>query len=394
MNAAKPGRGTVNVAEINAYAPRPFTFTEAALCLRDSIQAAGYASEIFSNRTDTNRVSIVLGALPPHLPAVDQLDAQRSVIFNFEQLASPSVLIAEKYRPWLRQWVVADYHQQNIEWLQREHGGAQVALELPLVPSASIAFRPDLPLTREVDVLLFGTPTPRRTALVAALREAGLSVDFVSGAFANELAPAIKRAKVVINAHFYETGLFPVTRILQPVAQGVPVVCEQSVHSDLNDWSQSGIVFAPYDELVQACARLVASADECASRAQVNREFASRIDFVAPFEQLLQALARRRIAEPPAPVTLTGPVATGATAGAQMPSAGEDPTVPDGALLTTEQIESILAQEPTNLPPEAHLPAPPVQMVERQLGEGRWGMWIVAFLALFVLYTLWQSMKR
>lgn len=389
MSAATAYRGTVNVAEINPHAPRPYTFTEAALCLRDSIRAAGYASEIHSNRTDANRVSIVLGALPPHLPAVEQLDPMRSVIFNFEQLASPSPIIADTYRPWLRHWLVADYHRLNIEWLQREHGGSQVALELPLVPGPSVAFRPELPATGEVDVLFFGTLNPRRDALLAELRAAGLTVEVVQGAYAQELTPAIKRARLVLHAHYYEAGLFPVARILQPVAQGVPIVCETSVHSDFNDWTHSGIVFAGAGALVQACRQLAASADERAERAGRNRAFAAAIDFASPFEQLLLALARRRIAAPPAPRPLAPPAASPVQHERPQGESGES----DGPL-SDEAIEAILAREAEGLPPEAHLPAPPVKLVERQPGQGRHGLWIVLLLALFSLFTIWQTMAR
>ena len=94
-------------------------------------------------------------------------------------------------------------------------------------------------------MLFFGSLNPRRERLIEDLRAAGLSVELVVGSFAEELTPAIKRARLVLHAHFYASGLFPVTRVLQPVVQGVPIVCEKSVFAELSDWSQSGILFAP-----------------------------------------------------------------------------------------------------------------------------------------------------
>ncbi|MGE4240298.1 hypothetical protein [Ramlibacter sp.] len=350
-------RGIVNVAEINPYAPRPFTFTEAAVCLRDAIRAAGYDSEIHVNRADTSQRCIVLGALPPHLPAVEQLDAKRAAIYNLEQLASDSPLVRDQYKPWLRNWLVADYHQANLEVLARESGGAQRALELPLVPGPGVAWRPDLPHEPVVDVLFFGTASPRRDALLDRVRAAGMTVEVVAGAFGEELAPALKRARLVLHVHFYETGLFPIARFLQPVAQGLPIVCEDSVFSTLSDWSASGIVFAPYDGLVDACASLIRSGEERAERARRNREFAAAIDFRTPFERLLR--------------TLEG--------------------TPDAAELTNFEIEAMLAQDATELPPEAHLPPPPLKMVERTPGQGRYGVLIVVLLLLFSIWTIWRA---
>ena len=36
---------TIDVVELNPYAPRPFAFTEVALCLRDSLRLAGLQSD-------------------------------------------------------------------------------------------------------------------------------------------------------------------------------------------------------------------------------------------------------------------------------------------------------------------------------------------------------------
>jgi len=386
MTVAPPAarRGVVDIALINPHAPRPYTFSEAALCLRDSIRASGFGCELHVNRSDTAHRCIVLGALPPHLPAVEQLDPRKTAIFNFEQLGSASSVIGTQYVPWLRRWLVADYHSENVDWLLRHNGAGQRALELPIVPGPAIAFRPELPCEPVVDVLFYGTLSPRREAILEQLRQAGLSVEAVAGAFGEELTPAIKRARLVLHVHFYERGLFPVARILQPVVQGVAIVCEDSVSSRLNDWSGSGIVYAPYEGLVQACCALVADAPQRARRARQNQEFAAALDFVAPFERLLRELDA---APPPGiepPQLLAPPAAPPGPAAAEA-----QPHAP----LSNEQIEAILLQEAEQLPPESHVPAAPLKMVERQPGQGKYGAWIVVLLLVFSVYTIWQGMK-
>jgi hypothetical protein len=308
-------RRVVNIAEINPYAPRPYTFTEAALCLRDAVRGLGYSSEVHVNEADVARRYVVLGALPPQLRAVEQLDSDRTVVFNLEQLSTARVT-GKSYVTWLCQWLVADYHRENVEWLHRESGGGQRAMELPLVPSGSIAWRADLPYEPSADVLFYGSPSNRRREIVRRLKAAGLTVE-IAGAFAHELTPAIKRARVVLHVHFYASALFPIARVLQPVAQGVPIVCESSVFSPLSDWSRSGILFAPYDGLVDACQALAASQRERGERAEANRAFAQSIDFATPFEALLQALERKppvtspAAMNPPAPMLVPRPPING-----------------------------------------------------------------------------------
>ncbi len=293
MTSSSNNRLAINVIELNAHAPRPFVFTETALCLRDSIRAAGFTSDVHVNRADPHALSMVLGAVPPLLGPLAQLDPRKTVIVNLEQLTSTSAIAGPSYRQWLREWLVADYHSRNVELLQREHGSAQQVLELPIVPGPSVNFQLELPVKKTVDVLFYGTPSARRLQVNGRLREAGLTVETVEGAYAYELTPALQRARMVLHVHFYESGLFPVARFLQPVASGVPVVCETSVFSRLSDWSRSGIAFAPYDELVDTCRAILASKNEQQERTLEAQRFAAQLDFATPFGKLLEAIARR-----------------------------------------------------------------------------------------------------
>ena len=377
----EPALPAVNVVELNPHAPRPFVFTEIALCLRDSIRAAGYPSNLYVNLTDSASISFVLGALPPLLGPLDQLDPARTVIVNFEQLASGSSIANAEYKQWLAKWVVADYHSQNIGYLKAENGDRQHALELPIVPGPSIVHRPEQPAGKSVDVLFYGTPSDRRSEIIRRLQAAGLSVETVAGAYAQELAPAIQRARIVLHVHFYDTGLFPISRLLAPIANEVPIVCEDSVFSSRSDWSPSGIVFAAYDQIVPACVKLIGSQDARQACARRARQFAGELDFGTPLREILKTLETFRRQPPPPPVPVGPPVP------ATVAHDGGD------SALSNEAIEAILQREATVLPPESHLPAPPVPLVERQLGEGKYGNWAVGLVVLFGLYMLWQTLR-
>lgn len=389
---------TIDVVELNAHAPRPFAFTEAALCLRDSIRAMGFGSDHHVNIANPNGICIVLGALPPLLGPLEQLDPRKAMVFNFEQLGSTSAVISPDYPRWLRKWLVLDYHSHNVRHLRRVNGPAQQVLELPVVPGPSVLFRPDLPPDKTVDVLFFGSQSERRSRLLRRLEQAGLRVETVAGAYAGELTPAIRRARLVLHVHYYETGLFPATRILQPIAEGVPIVCESSVQSAHSDWSGSGIVFAPYDGLVDAC-RALLHGEEQRPRAEQAQRFAAQIDFAGPFNQVLQALAERLAApRQPLPAAALPRQAVPPQPRPPQPIAPPRPAPPpverhDQGPLSTEEIEAILEREAGGLPPETHLQAPPVTLVQRQPGQGRLGRWLVWLVILFSVATLIQVMR-
>jgi hypothetical protein len=353
-------RPPINVVEKNPYWPQPFVFTEVAICLRDAIRAAGHSSEHLVNRIDPAAYSIILGGTQAFQRELAHMDPARCAIFNFEQVGSSSAMAAPEYRRWLADWLVLDYHSSNIEFLRRENGARQLAFEVPLVPSGNLVVPGEA--VKTVDVLFYGTMSERRERVVRELEAMGLKVEVVAGAYANELAPAVRRAKLVLHVHFYETALFPVARVLQPVMLGVPIVCETSVFSELNDWSNSGIVFAGYGELAQTCRELLDAPQRMARRAALAREFVNHIDFAAPFARVVQAFEslplRAYIAEE---------------------------TPPDeGGTLTTAEIEAILAAEGAN-PPEADQPAPQLSVVQRQPGQGPMGKWVAWLLITFML---------
>lgn len=291
MSDLLPAR--LDVVEINAYAPRPFVFSEIALCLRDALRRAGVASEHLLNRSEPGVPCVVFVPTDGWEAFVENLDPRLTVLFNMEQLGSDAPWTRDGYAEALARWTVADYNASNVEWLRRHNGAAQRVQELPIVPGPSVAFAAPPPTEPAVDVLFFGTMNPRREQVIAQLRAAGLTVEAVAGSFGWELTPAVLRARLVLHVHFYETRLFPVARIVQPVAQGVPIVCESSVCSPLADWSAgSGIVFADTDQLVEACQALLADPERRLRSVQQSWRFAQQLDITAPLRALWAELNR------------------------------------------------------------------------------------------------------
>lgn len=362
MASARP---VVNVVERNPYAPRPFVFSEVALCLRDAIRAAGYDSEHLHNRIDPGAFSIVLGVMPDNAHELEHLDPARCALFNCAQLGASATIAGPEYRRWLADWIVLDYRGSHIDLIRRENGSRQVAIELPLVPSPALETRGAQ--TKEVAVLFYGTMSERRSQVLRQLEAMGLKVEAIAGVYGADLAPAIRRAKLVLHTHYDDSTLFPVARVVQPVIMGVPVVCETSVFSELNDWSRSGIVFADHAHLAETCHDLLDAPERMAACARTARLFAREIDFDTPFERVVREFESR------------------ANGGARQHVPGQG--------LSTEEIERILEAEGAGLPPDADAPAPPIALVEHAPGKGPYGRWVMALILLFSVYTLWNMLK-
>lgn len=284
----------IDVIELNPHAPRPFVFTEVALCLRDMLRAAGFDAEHLVNQFDPEGLAIVFVPTDGWREAVARLDPARAVLFNMEQLGSASPWVGRGHVAALAGFTLADYHAANVELLRAAHGPALRVHEVPVVPSSSVVFaREPAVLAPSVDVLFYGTLNARRERVLDALRAAGLTLEVVTGAYAWELTPAIQRARLVLHVHYYETRLFPVARMLQPIASAVPIVCEASLCSPRNDWSASGIVFAEYDQLAATCCEMLAQPQRQLESARRNLAHARRVDTATPLRALLASLLAR-----------------------------------------------------------------------------------------------------
>lgn len=283
----------IGVVELNPHWPRPFVFTEIALCLRDQLRDAGFEAEHLVNEIDPDGLAIVFVPTDNWAAAVVGLDPARTALFNMEQLGSRSPWAQARYVEALAGWTVADFSTANVEFLRAANGAAQRVHEIAVVPASSVVFACDDDASPSVDVLFYGTPNERREHIFTGLRAAGLTVEAVNGAYGWELTPALRRARLVLHVHYYETRLFPVARMLQPLASGVPVVCERSVCPALGDWSNSGIVFADYDDIVPACVELLAQPARQLQAVRRSLQHVRRIDTATPLRALIDGLTGR-----------------------------------------------------------------------------------------------------
>lgn len=126
-------------------------------------------------------------------------------------------------RAFKRVW---DFDLANVEFLRGQ--GFPVS-HLPLGHHALLERL--LPLEDEsVDVLMYGSPSPRRAAVAAACRELGLVVvELPSGTYGKERDAWIARAKCVLGVQYYpELGRFDQVRAAFLVANGRHYLVEKA----------------------------------------------------------------------------------------------------------------------------------------------------------------------
>ncbi|WP_087717802.1 glycosyltransferase [Salinicola salarius] len=163
------------------------------------------------------------------------------IAFQMEQSVSSRWFDTAYFQRLENALAVLDYSLKNIEYLQTE-GNLEYRqlfhvpisnLSKPLSPSA------EAPVP-EYDVVFYGDiHNPRRKAFLDAIGQR-YKLLVVNEVFGEALYAQLRRARLVLNIHYYEGALLETTRIYECLSLGLPVVSERSVdmveHADLEPW--------------------------------------------------------------------------------------------------------------------------------------------------------------
>lgn len=204
------------------------------------------------------RFLIFAGHRLPNVPS-------NSIIINFEQLYDGSPHAKPSYINILKNNVVWDYSQQNIEWLKSK--------SITNVKHLNIAYSNNMLINKnliknkdnkniintknniqDIDVLFCGARNPRRNALIEKVKNHPKigKVVYESNAWGESKNNLIRRAKIVLNIHFFPTGIFEIVRVFQLLANRKCVISENSnFPDDLSFWNEGITFFNDGDELVE-----------------------------------------------------------------------------------------------------------------------------------------------
>lgn len=148
---------------------------------------------------------------------------QNYMVYNTEILPYKAPL-NPGYVEFLNQAVaVYDYSQTNVDYRPQ-------SIYLPLKYSPIWDFRP-------FDVLFYGTHSPMREELMAALSAAGFNVMAHYGFMPDkELITTINQSKLVISTPWKEDWLNDSSRIIPLLSANVPVIAERTGDKEWWDW--------------------------------------------------------------------------------------------------------------------------------------------------------------
>ena len=218
----------------------------------------GIAATVVNNEFSTHLLNIVIGA---HMLNDEQLGRlpENIIIYNFEQFDSNSTWMRTSYLDALASHRCWDYSQYNTTALKMLRPSAEPEY-VPVGYAATLTRL--LPLTQDIDVLFYGSINTRREAIIDALKSAGCNVHVSFGVYGEERDNLIRRSKVVLNIHYYESHVLEIVRVSYLMANSKAIVSECSSDTEVYPHLLDGLRLVPYDCIVDGCIELLANPDK------------------------------------------------------------------------------------------------------------------------------------
>lgn len=251
-------------ANLHAHA-----FDEIVRTLVGGLCRLGIACSPTTQLAPTGEQAIVVA---PHLYTPSTLAAlpRDTILYTWEPIGALGARHMDaEVQAMMSEFVVWDYSAKNLEEWHR--GGAARTVHVPLGYDPSLrSLTPALP-EPDVDVLFYGSVNERRAQVLQELKDRGVVVGTMFGGYGLERDAAIARSRLVLNLHFYESGILELPRLSYLWANRKPVLCEINPATEVPFDLRGVVSSAPYDGLVEETLRLLA--DPAAMPGQAERTF-------------------------------------------------------------------------------------------------------------------------
>ncbi|MED3090857.1 glycosyltransferase family 1 protein [Bacillus toyonensis] len=224
-------------------------FIDVARALKWNLEQQGHTVIISEDLLTSAKNTIIFGANESiYTPLINI--PRKAIIYNLEQLYDGCRWDNSQYLNVLKDREIWDYNLNNINWLQKR-GLGTVIKHMKINYAPTLEFKSGIFTDfKDIDVLFIGSINKRRQLILDQLQKIAPNLNIIFGNQVwgirrNEL---IARSKIILNIHYYSTGILETPRISQVVANKKFIISESSNPDDELDWP--GIIFVPYNELI------------------------------------------------------------------------------------------------------------------------------------------------
>lgn len=228
-------------------------FIELGELIHYSLKELGHDSDLYFNKIEQDRINILFGC---HLlnPSLITSFPKNTIVLNTEQIYQDSTNWNDNIFKWAEHFTVWDYSDKNIEKFHQ--------LGITKTKHFKIGFQKELSRIspypdQEVDVLFYGCINDRRKLILDNLVKSGLNIKILFGIYGDERDQWIRKSKVVLNHHFYNSQIFEIVRVFYLLTNSIAVVAEVNESTSIGEIYKPSICATPYSSLVDSCINLV-----------------------------------------------------------------------------------------------------------------------------------------
>ncbi len=235
-------------------------FDEVVFSLKRGFENLGFSIVVHWGELPLVGIPLIVGA--NLLRAVPEGSLPNgSIIYNLEQIDEGSDWLSADYIEVLRKHLVWDYSQANIAALAAL--GVTNAVHVPIGYVAEL--ERIVPAEPDIDVLFVGSLNKRRSDILESIAARGLNVVSCFDVYGAERDALYARTKVFLNVHALEAKVFEVVRVSYALANGLFVISERGLDTELDGLFDGGVCWASVEQIGDLCV------EYCQSESARNR---------------------------------------------------------------------------------------------------------------------------
>ena len=229
-------------------------YAEVIESVRWGLTELGHEVSVAENALSTGARSIIFGA--QMIDAADLMDLpDNTIVYNLEQIANlRPAEVRPAYGVAARQLRVWDYSAANLaSWQRLAPTYPPVVVPIAWAPTLRRIPKRD---KEDIDVLLYGLPSPERLQVVEELASKWLRVVYACGLYGESRDSLVARAKVVLNVNKYVSQrVFEVVRVSYLLGNAKAVVSDMRPDGEAD--LEPVVVYAERERLTDAVANLL-----------------------------------------------------------------------------------------------------------------------------------------
>lgn len=187
----------------------------------------------------------VFGCLPPR---------EKRIVFQMEQTVTKRWFTKEYLNVLYNSIAVFDYSRRNIEYLENKNPGVFNLFHVPIEPAPlgvlDSSFQKKIENNEcQYEVVFYGDPkNSRRRKFLGELKK-HFNLKIIEGIYGPALWGELKKAKLIINVHYYENALLETTRISECLSLGLKIISETASDQDQYDDLSDLVIFTPINDI-------------------------------------------------------------------------------------------------------------------------------------------------